>query len=186
MPAVLEAHVALDIPHLDSKVAKRDALVAKLEHAIALEKIRGTSVTTTHWPAKRDCEEVDVINAYKTELEQLNVDIFDDVNKYARARRPKLPDKKGAKRPLSFIEESAFPARTFLNRELDSTLTGDDEETLPLNTGATGLFDIADDSQHDPLNTTTPVELLDGESSRETNFMKEAPTQPADDDSPNF
>ena len=45
--AVFDCHIAMDIPKLEAKVAKREAIVKKLEHVMALEKRRG--VTHTHW-----------------------------------------------------------------------------------------------------------------------------------------
>ena len=44
--AVVDCHIAMDIPKLEAKVAKRDKVVKKLEHVIALEKRHG--VTQTH------------------------------------------------------------------------------------------------------------------------------------------
>lgn len=42
---VLEAHCTLNIPNLENKVAKRNALRQQLEHAQALEALRGSPVT---------------------------------------------------------------------------------------------------------------------------------------------
>lgn len=72
--SVLEAHVALDIPKLDGKVAKREALVANLEHAINVEQVLGK--TPTH---KVNGEQVNSIDAYTEDLRVMNQEISEDI-----------------------------------------------------------------------------------------------------------
>jgi len=76
--SVLEAHVALDIPALEKKVAERNSCVAKLEHAINVRDVKGGgTVGPTHrtgplglWGAK-----VESIDAYTEELRKLNEEV---------------------------------------------------------------------------------------------------------------
>ena len=76
--SVLEAHVALDIPALEKKVAERNACVAKLEHAINVRDVKGGgTVGPTHrtgplglWGPK-----VESIDAYTEELRKLNEEV---------------------------------------------------------------------------------------------------------------
>eukprot|EP00934_Nitzschia_sp_Nitz4_P002704 Nitzschia sp. Nitz4//scaffold3_size479765//335905//339282//NITZ4_000140-RA/size479765-augustus-gene-1.577-mRNA-1//1//CDS//3329550878//2694//frame0 len=73
--SVMEAHIAMDIPTLESKVTKRDKLVATIEHTVALEKKKG--ITHTHrrfnWTHGRDAvKKVETVNHYMQELETLN------------------------------------------------------------------------------------------------------------------
>ena len=79
---VLEAHVAMDIPILESKIAHRDALVVKLERAIVVERLkRNTTIPSHHYSSvtKIDVHSVreNTVERYKDELLALN----DDINK---------------------------------------------------------------------------------------------------------
>jgi hypothetical protein len=69
---VFEAHVALEIPRLERKVANREAVVAKLEHCIRLQELQG--VTPTHRKVPLG-EMVDSIEVYQEELHELNAEI---------------------------------------------------------------------------------------------------------------
>jgi hypothetical protein len=72
--AVLEAHITMDIPSLEGKVARREKVLAKLEHTQALERKKG--VTKTHRTIKRDgVKKVESAQAYKSELTDLNNEI---------------------------------------------------------------------------------------------------------------
>lgn len=61
-----------NILQLEKKVSKRDKLVSKLEHAIALEEMTGT--TQTHLASLKG-ERVDSIGAYTKELLKLNSEV---------------------------------------------------------------------------------------------------------------
>jgi hypothetical protein len=69
----LEATVRVNTPNLCKAVAKRDAAVASLEHAIASEEING--VAPTHRGSLIVGEKVDSIEAYTKELKELNDDV---------------------------------------------------------------------------------------------------------------
>lgn len=73
--SVLEAHVAMDIPLLEAKVARREKVVKKLEHAIALERKKG--VTLTHVSLKLQdginaIKKENTVDALRKELDSLN------------------------------------------------------------------------------------------------------------------
>ena len=76
---VIDGDVALDIPKLDKKVARRDALVAKLEHAINISTIKGE--TPMHKTKMCGGNKVESIPAYTEELEQLNEDISEEIDR---------------------------------------------------------------------------------------------------------
>jgi len=134
--AVLQAHVALFIAGLDKKVDQRKALITKLEHAIALKNLTGISPThSQRWLSGRS-DRIDSIEAYTIELELLNADISDQVNTYARARRPKLPYSQTAlasSRHLCQKEVGREKQRVpLLNHQNGSSLLNPDEvEILP-------------------------------------------------------
>lgn len=78
----LEASVAMNIPKLEAKVARRKVIVQRLEHALAEEK--QTGVVRTHRTFKlrnatkslnRVSESVESIQAYRSELNKLNSSI---------------------------------------------------------------------------------------------------------------
>ena len=72
--AVYTADVAMDIPALEAKVAKRDNLVEKIESIMALE--RKTGFTKTHREVKlhkgEGVKKVESIRTYMKQLERLN------------------------------------------------------------------------------------------------------------------
>lgn len=74
--AVLEAHVAMDIPNLCKQVAHRDVVVAKLEHAMAVKQQLGYSPMHLTLKGK-----VDSISAYRIELQQLNSSISNSITR---------------------------------------------------------------------------------------------------------
>ena len=87
---VLEAHVAMNIPKLENKVARREAVVRKLEHAIALEKLRGK--TKMHHKVKlgqRKIERVETVAALQQQLQILNKQIEKESNKVIHLNDPK-------------------------------------------------------------------------------------------------
>jgi hypothetical protein len=79
--AVVEAHMAMDIPSLEADVARRNIVIEKLEHALAKEKIKGIVAThrTFHLENAtkmgKVTKKVDSVEAYEQELRQLNNDI---------------------------------------------------------------------------------------------------------------
>jgi len=74
---VADAHVALIIPNLEKKVAKRDKVVSKLEHAINVLTIKG--VTPTHKTIM--LETVESVPTYSKEIEDLNEEISRDIDR---------------------------------------------------------------------------------------------------------
>lgn len=92
---VLEANIAMDIPKLEAKVAKRKTVIQKLEHAIAEESIKG--VVKTHRTfnlqnatdkEKRVTESVESVQAYRKELEELNKQISLEVGRIRNQNDP--------------------------------------------------------------------------------------------------
>jgi hypothetical protein len=75
--AVLAAHLAQKIPTLKKKVAEREAVVAKLEHAINMEEVRGIT------PMRRNVmgPSVSQIDSLYAELTTLNIWINDAIEK---------------------------------------------------------------------------------------------------------
>jgi hypothetical protein len=98
LSTVLQAHVALDVPGLDKKVSQRNALISKLEHAIAIKNNNGIprEAKCLGWLTNNNELQVDLIDSYKKDLEQINLFISEAVEKHARRRRPKLPSKMAA------------------------------------------------------------------------------------------
>lgn len=73
--AVLEAHVALKIPGLEQRVADRERIVHKLEHAINIETIKGKR------PKHRTrAKKMDSIDVYSEKLRALNTEIRDSIH----------------------------------------------------------------------------------------------------------
>lgn len=77
--SLLEAHVAMDIPALFKQDVNRAALVAKLEHALAVKQIYGYS--PTHLNLRDLSQKVNSIEAYENELRQMNKDIGNSVRR---------------------------------------------------------------------------------------------------------
>jgi hypothetical protein len=69
--AVLVAHIAMDIPSLESKVAKREKLIQDLEHALALEQLTG--VRQMHRTGS--LRKVQSVETYQAELAVLNKEV---------------------------------------------------------------------------------------------------------------
>jgi hypothetical protein len=80
--AVIEAHVAMDIPGLEAKVARREVVVRKLVHTVALERKKG-GITKTHRKIgfRRGLEKVESVSTFEAELKKLNRDIERSVGK---------------------------------------------------------------------------------------------------------
>lgn len=81
---VLEAHCTLTIPQLEAKVAKRKVLQHKLEHAQALEELRGATVTTCN-VQRNGMEFVGSVQVLQEELNALDVAIAHASNHVRRA-----------------------------------------------------------------------------------------------------
>jgi hypothetical protein len=77
--AVLEAHLAVKTPTLKKKVAEREALVAKLEHAINVEQITGTTLSQRRIGLLRTGESL--VDALLRQLEQLNQTISESIDR---------------------------------------------------------------------------------------------------------
>ncbi len=84
---VYEAHIAMDIPSLEAKVAKRDKLVEKIEHTMALERKNG--FTKTHRTVKflqgEGVKKVDSVQTYMKKLEILNSKITLEAGRITRS-----------------------------------------------------------------------------------------------------
>lgn len=68
--SVLEAHVAIDLPNLSKLISNREAVIANLEHALAVKQIHGYSPTHLTLQGK-----VGSISTYRKELRLLNASI---------------------------------------------------------------------------------------------------------------
>jgi hypothetical protein len=84
---VYEAHIAMDIPSLEAKVAKRDKLVEKIEHIMELERRKGR--TKTHHSFKihkgEGVKRVESVSTYMKKLEILNSKITLEVGRITRS-----------------------------------------------------------------------------------------------------
>jgi len=81
---VLQAHIRMKTPHLASKVSQREAVISKLEHAIAQENFTGVTPTHSTNLAASLVPGVDhtvnSIEAYTDELVELNKDISERID----------------------------------------------------------------------------------------------------------
>ncbi|KAL7542895.1 hypothetical protein ACHAWF_007273 [Thalassiosira exigua] len=68
--AIVDAQVSLNVPNLEKEVAKRKKLLAKLEHAMNVKKVKG--VTPRHKTKLCGGEKVESIPAYEKDLDELN------------------------------------------------------------------------------------------------------------------
>jgi hypothetical protein len=77
---VLEANVAMNISKLEAKVARREVVLQKLEHAMAEEKLKGkvkkhrtfNIKNATQFDLSHVTENVESVQAYRQELDSLN------------------------------------------------------------------------------------------------------------------
>jgi Late exocytosis, associated with Golgi transport/Cytosolic domain of 10TM putative phosphate transporter len=74
--SVLEAHIAMETPKLDKWMERRNVVVQKLEHTVALERKTGRT-STHHRLSSRNVSlrKVESVQAFELELEQLNAKI---------------------------------------------------------------------------------------------------------------
>ena len=80
--AVADVQVALTIPNLNKKVAKRSALIPKLEHSINVLKIKGEM--PMHKTKLCGGEKVESVPTYTKELDELNNEISNDIDRIER------------------------------------------------------------------------------------------------------
>jgi len=73
--AVLEAHVAMDIPLLETKVSRRKTIVKNLEHAVARERLTGDTQMHRKFGLQRGLERVNTVSKLEDELGKLNREI---------------------------------------------------------------------------------------------------------------
>mmetsp|Transcript_10784 Transcript_10784/g.16622 ORF Transcript_10784/g.16622 Transcript_10784/m.16622 type:complete len:874 (+) Transcript_10784:239-2860(+) len=104
--AILEAHVAMDIPDLESKVAERDEVIGKLEHAINVEDVTGK--TPTHKLTLTGTEKVNSIDTYADELKNLNDEISDDIKQIEAMNYLNNPDIETQSAASNSVNMSAF------------------------------------------------------------------------------
>jgi hypothetical protein len=144
--AVMEAHIAIDIPSLEAKVARREKLVAKLEHSMALEKKKG--VTQTHFTfqlrhgVQGVGKKVDSIEAFEKELDQLNNEITSEVSKLLKTndkRRRHLNRTSGNRIAMELsptsVDEDRPPAGAKTNSLRTLLTAGQSSSTLGMNLG---------------------------------------------------
>lgn len=89
--AVLEAHIAIDTPSLDKMVARREVVVRKLEHVLALEQKKGKRKTHITFQIQNGVEgvkKVDSIDAYTSELDELNKKIAMEIGEIRNSNHP--------------------------------------------------------------------------------------------------
>eukprot|EP00339_Tiarina_fusa_P025582 CAMPEP_0116998948 /NCGR_PEP_ID=MMETSP0472-20121206/1848_1 /TAXON_ID=693140 ORGANISM="Tiarina fusus, Strain LIS" /NCGR_SAMPLE_ID=MMETSP0472 /ASSEMBLY_ACC=CAM_ASM_000603 /LENGTH=1137 /DNA_ID=CAMNT_0004698267 /DNA_START=140 /DNA_END=3554 /DNA_ORIENTATION=+ len=89
--AVLEAHIAVDTPSLDAKVARRDKVLFKLEHALALERKKGKTLTHRTFKIREGVDgvrKVDSVAAYRSELSDLNKAIALEIGAIQNSNHP--------------------------------------------------------------------------------------------------
>jgi hypothetical protein len=86
--AVLEARLAIKTPGLKKKVAQREKVVAKLEHKINVEEVRGVT------PMQRRVTgpSVNAIDALYTELRGLNKDISKTIDQIEQRNYPRAAE----------------------------------------------------------------------------------------------
>lgn len=107
---VIDGDVALDIPKLEKKVARREALCAKLEHAINVLTIK--KETPMHKTKMCGGDKVESVPAYIEELDQLNKDISEEIDRIAT-----LKEERG-------LEASADPEAVVAALATTEDLTG--------------------------------------------------------------
>ncbi len=90
--SVLEARLAIKTPNLQKKVAERNVLVAKLEHAINLEEIQG--VTLMQRRGGVIGTSLPLINVLLRQLEELNQIIAESIDRMQRVSHglPPIPE----------------------------------------------------------------------------------------------
>lgn len=77
--SVADVQLALTIPNLEKKVAKRSAVIPKLEHAINVKLV--TKETPMHKTKLLGGDKVDSVHTYTKDLEELNNEISADIDR---------------------------------------------------------------------------------------------------------
>ena len=117
---VIEAHVAMEIPDLERKVRQRKRVQAGLEHAMALERLKG--ITPMHQSLQISTgkvEERELIEVYEEQLGRLNEEIRDSIRKI-KFRNDRMQDtfqRSHAKRSGLSLEEEEEEADEFTNMD---------------------------------------------------------------------
>jgi len=86
---VLEAHIAMNIPNLEAKVARRENIVRRLEHAMALEKKTGTVKTHRKLSKRGAIEKVETVPKLEEKLRKLNRSIAVETGKIMNSHDPR-------------------------------------------------------------------------------------------------
>jgi hypothetical protein len=73
---ILDAHLAIKIPNLKKKVAEREKLIAKLEHAINIEEVTGATPMQRSLLGQRRVNLIDILFAH---LKELNKEITEAI-----------------------------------------------------------------------------------------------------------
>lgn len=111
--SVLEAHVAVDLPNLSKLISNREAVIANLEHALAVKQIHGYSPTHLTLQGK-----VGSISTYRTDLRLLNTSIGDAIRRIqekAEERHKKLQE--GQETCISHLE--GYTVESLESEEMD-------------------------------------------------------------------
>lgn len=86
--SVLNAHIRLHTSNVGSMVTQREAVITKLEHAVAVEDVTGK--TPTHSPSLTTRgDKVDSITTYAEELKELNNEISQRITEIEASQRSK-------------------------------------------------------------------------------------------------
>ena len=89
---VADVHVALQIPNLEKKTAKRNALLPKYEHAMNVLAVKGTN--PMHKTKMCGGEKVESIPTYREEIEELNDEISYGIEKVEWMQRKREEERK--------------------------------------------------------------------------------------------
>lgn len=177
--AVLEAHVAMNIPDLENKVLKRDALVRAVEHTIALEKRRGKTKTHRNFDALRrgKLERVETLASLEMELRQLDREIEFSTRQILSSNDPfrsKLVRAKAAKRLLD-VPTDAEPALA-ATTAMPPTLLRERKKTIDFDHGdemddeLKRILDPESEHAYEPDETETCHVEYDDQDDVEANF----------------
>ena len=129
---VLEANVALIIPQLEKKVAKREAMVSKLEHLINVKEIKGTMPMRRNLVNPTGSQE-NLIAAMLEELYELNNEIAADITKIETMHKTMTDDRENA----DAVSLASHRADSFIGGySVQSTLpSGIDDAIVPFDAG---------------------------------------------------
>lgn len=184
---VLEAHITVDIPLLEAKVARRVKVLAKLEHAIAKERKKGD--TQTHMTFKfqdgvKSVKKVASVKAFRTELNRLNQEIAlwrskvansNDRMRHRRQRVSGTTADVSVLDSLSPIGEGESPPRNkFSETETGIEVPGQDMPLLGPPAGITMQGRTNSDEQT-KTSQMSPLTILDGSPSYDQEFPDSDP-----------